>query len=130
MSGYINKFSTKRCTIAAGAAVSDAVDIQGYKVVGAYTLETWTAADLAIQLDPTGALTPADVRSSEGTLIRIDGFVITDIFAFGSVDVSEAAGSPPPLIGVRAAVRSVNAASEANVNQVAANTVVLLLEHL
>lgn len=128
--GTLDRFATKTVTIAAGAATSDAVDIQGYRVVGALTTTAWTAADLGIMLDPTGLITPLDVFNSEAIGVKLDGFIEDKVFLFGNVDVSGSAGQSPPLVGVRAAVRSINAASEADVNQVAANIITLLLEHL
>jgi hypothetical protein len=91
-------------TIASGAAVSDAFAFQGQRVVGVVTPGTWTAGDITFELNyPSG--------TSEYHLVSGDANQ-ADIIITGPGD---------------GRVASTNTGSEANVNQGADRTVMVVL---
>lgn len=113
-------YTQKPVTIANAAAVSDAVDLLGYRLVGARTASAWTAADLTPEVDPDGSGTFYRVSDKANALLRLDGVAVDTVALFDS-------DSDERIVGAKVRLRSVNVGSEADVNQGAARSLVLLL---
>lgn len=106
--------------IADNEATSEAADITGYKVIGvAAPIMTWVAADLTVEVDFDGSGTyyPIEFPKNSGDETAVDFFRIVGV-ATGAAVRSYLIGSiANRLVGVSARIRSVNAGSEADVNQ-------------
>ena len=110
-------------TIANNTAASNAFEIFGYQIAGVITPSAWTGADVSFEVDPNGAGTFYKVTGNTGALLKLTGIATNaaeyHIVAFG-------AGAPGPM-GQDAKIVSSNTASEADVNQGAARTVIVQL---
>ena len=111
-------------TIAASAAASGAFELDGYKIVGIAKPATWTAADISFEIDPNGAGTFYKAVDSAGALLKITGVSTT----VAEYQVPPEAGDL--ITGMYAKVVSTNTASEADVNQDAARTLIVVIAPL
>jgi len=109
-------------TIADSAAVSDAIAIPaGYTVAAVDVAASWTAADLGFQFSTDGGTTFVDVWSGIGTTTarsRLTGVPATAAF----IPLPKAIFNELAL-GTSVKVTSINAASNADVNQSGVATV-------
>lgn len=110
----LSRFSQVPVVMADNAALSGAAGISGHRIVGVlFPANTWVAADLTIVIDPDGLGTYYDLEYF-GTFVRIEEIASGAILAriFYLPDTYSAV-----IRGVSAKLRSVNIASEADVNQ-------------
>ena len=111
-------------TIAASAAVSSVFQLYGHRIVGIGKPATWTAADFSFEITVDGEVTWIKVIDNAGALVKITG---------ASTTVAEFQVVPELLdffTADKCRVVSTNTASEADVNQDAARTLVLVLAPL
>lgn len=115
-------------TIASGAAVSDAIQLQaGECVLGVLTPSAWTAADIALQIALDGA-TFVDVLGSDATLLKLATVVGVAASEFHMATHSISAGVGDVPYGPQTVrLRSVNTGSAANVNQGATRSLTVLI---
>jgi hypothetical protein len=111
-------------TIAINTAASDAFELQGHKVVSVTTPAAWTAADLTFNIDPTGTGTFTKVIDSAGAALKIAGVAT----AAAETYVLPEAGDL--ITGQSCKIVSTNSASEADVNQDAARTLIVQIAPL
>lgn len=118
-------------TIANGAAVSTAFDLSGWNIIGVITPSAWTAADISFEVEePDG--TYVKVVDNEGVLFKLTGIATaaSELHLMGGGARDGTAGlSQGPVITSHgnARVVSTNTASEADVNQGAARSLVVIL---
>lgn len=110
-------------TIASGAAASSVFELGDYRIAAVIGPAAWTAADISFEVDGgNGAY--AKAVDSAGALIKITG-VATAVSEYMT---------PPEIAdricGKTAKIVSTNTASEADVNQGAARTLVVVLAPL
>lgn len=111
-------------TIAINTATSDAFELAGYKIVHVTTPAAWTAADITFNVDPTGTGTFTKVIDSAGAAIKIAGIAT----AAAETYVPPEAGDC--ITAQSCKIASTNTASEADVNQDAARTLIVTIAPL
>ena len=109
-------------TIADGVAVSDAIEIPaGYCIAALDFADSWTAADCGFQISTDGGTTYVDVYSGVGTTTaraRVTGVIATvSMVLVPSTVLRDLA------IGCKVKLTSINAASNADLNQTGIATV-------
>ena len=122
MPNYQQHFET--VTIASAAATSSIFQLYGHRIVGIGKPATWTAADLSLEVTVDGEATWVKVIDNAGSLIKITGlsatvaefYVVPELLDFFTAD--------------KCRIVSTNTGSEADVNQDAARTLVIVLAPL
>ena len=111
--------------IAANAAVSGPFPFNGRRVIGVVSPATWTAADISFEIEyPNGTF--VKVVTVSGVLMILSGISAT-VSEFHSVG-GGSIGTQYIITGHGAGrVVSTNTASEADVNQAAARTLLVIL---
>ena len=129
MAGLTTQFGV---TIANAAAVSDAFPIDGWNIVGIITPSTWTTADISFEVETTrGSGSYVKAVDNEGVLFKLTGIATTTaeyrLTGGGARDGTAGLSGGPVITGSgRARIVSTNTASEANVNQGAARSLIVI----
>ncbi|KKK95125.1 hypothetical protein LCGC14_2675950 [marine sediment metagenome] len=108
-------------TIASSAAVSGTFPLFGFRISAIITPGTWTDADISFELDPNGSGTFYKVEDNSGSLVRCTGVATS---AARYILPPEAADA---ITGELAKIVSTNTASEADLNQGADRSLVVVL---
>lgn len=118
---FTRRIFVEKIVIAVGESLSAALDFSQY--AGGILINSgtdWTTADLCFEVSDTLSGTYVKLRDSSGVLIRVTGL---------STTAGEARPLPEELFAAGfVKLRSVNTASEAAVNQVATQTIKLVLK--
>lgn len=114
-------------TIASGAAVTGPLELKpGERILGILTPSAWTAADIYLQVSFDNS-TYTDVSDSAGAALKLGTSIATAAEEFRVTSNVVVAGATQGVRDVPFAnhvrLRSVNTASEADVNQGAARTI-------
>jgi len=113
-------------TIAACAAISDAFPFQNQKIVSVANPAAWTGADITFEVEyPSGTFTKVVDRA--GALYKLSGVATsTAEYRLMSGDANQAhVVLTGPMNG---RIVSTNTGSEANVNQAAARTILVVMD--
>ena len=115
---------TETVTIAAAAAISGSFLLYGYRIAAVVDPATWTAADISFEIDASGSGTFVKVVDNAGALVKITGVSTTVSEYHFPPDIGSV------LVGERAQIVSTNTASEVDINQDAARTIIVVLAPL
>ena len=105
--------------------LSEAVDINGYRVVGVAMPAAWTTADIAFQVDP-GDGTFRKVYDNEATLVKIDAPAASGIYLLANMETANQSGVDPCITGAKVKVHSIDASDETDEAQAADRQLYLL----
>ena len=108
-------------TIANGAAATEQFETLGYRVAAVISPAAWTAADFSFEVE-NGSGTFVKVTDAAGALLKITGVATAASEYMIMPEIGDALVSPRMM-----KVVSTNTASEADVNQGAARTVIVVL---
>lgn len=108
-------------TIANGAASSGTFRLFGFRISAIITPSAWTAADISFEVDPNGAGTFLKVQDNSGALVRCTGIATASAEYIIPPEVAD------HISGELGKVVSTNVASEADVNQGAERSLVVVL---
>jgi hypothetical protein len=122
--GRFIKATTKAVDFTSASELSNAIDLEGYKVAGLSISAAWTAADLIIHAADTLAGTYGPVVGSAGGVIRITPVTAGNRMSFEEVSSVGQALGPWRFIKLR----STNTASTVAVLQAASRSLSIVLK--
>lgn len=107
--------------IANGAATSATFKLFGFRISAIITPSAWTTADLSFEVDPNGSGTFYKVQDNSGALVRCTGIATASAEYIIPPEVAD------HISGELGKIVSSNVASEADVNQGAERSLVVVL---
>lgn len=113
-------YETRNVTIANGVAASGAFSLEGRRIAGVVGPTAWTAADITFLVDP-GDGTFRPVVGNDGAIVKITGVATSASEVMIPPEIAD------QIVGKQAKINSTNTASEADVTQGAARSLIVLL---